>query len=76
MSTTPDPLERAERILTPARRRYLYRVSMALLPLLIAAGALEPGIAGQIALLIAALLGISVPAVAERHVPADPGTTD
>lgn len=64
----PDALSRVERLLTPARRLYLYRVTVALLPLLVAIGALSEGLAGQLALLGAAVLGLGVPAIAGAHV--------
>ena len=54
--------------LTPARRRYVYGVAIALVPLLIALGAFSEHLAP---LIVAALGAILVPELARRNVSDD-----
>jgi hypothetical protein len=54
---------------TPETRTYIYGITTAAMPLLISFGALSEGIAQQVALLIAAILGVSAPALAKANVP-------
>lgn len=54
--------------LTPERRAYLYRVSVALLPILIAVGVITEAGAATVAALILAVLDVSVAAL---HTPKD-----
>ena len=58
------PLEK----LTPAHRLYLYRIAMALTPLLVSVGAVTDGVAQGVLLVLAAVLGLSVPALAAANV--------
>ncbi len=54
---------------SPATRTYIYGITTAALPLLISFGAMSEGIAQQVSLLIAAILGVSAPALAKANVP-------
>lgn len=54
--------------LTPEVRSWLYNVSMAVIPLLVLVGVFDQDIAGQVALIVAAVLGISSNAVARLNV--------
>lgn len=54
---------------TPATRTYIYGIVTAAMPLLISFGALTEGIAQQVALLVAAILGVTAPALAKANVP-------
>lgn len=54
---------------TPETRTYIYGIVTAAMPLLISFGALTEGTAQQVALLIAAILGVSAPALAKANVP-------
>lgn len=62
-------LDRIEAILTPARRKWLYRVSWAILSLLGVLGITRQDVAAAILLVAAAILGI-----ADGHT--DPSTRD
>lgn len=54
---------------TPETRRYIYGIVTAASPLLISAGLVSEGIVQQILLVIAAILGITVPSLANANVP-------
>lgn len=54
---------------SPETRTYIYGITTAALPLLISFGALSEGVAQQVALLVAAILGVSAPALAKANVP-------
>lgn len=54
--------------LTPEVRSWLYNVSMAVIPLLVLVGVFDQDVAGQVALIVAAVLGISSNAVARLNV--------
>lgn len=54
---------------TPETRTYIYGITTAAMPLLISFGALSEGLAQEVALLIAAILGVSAPALAKANVP-------
>lgn len=54
--------------LTPEVRSWLYNVSMAVIPLLVLFGVFDNDVAGQVALIIAAVLGVSSNAVARLNV--------
>ncbi|MDS2171600.1 hypothetical protein Q7C18_02710 [Nesterenkonia sp. CL21] len=53
-------------------RKYLYRVSMALIPLLISFGFLNEDIAGDVALLLAAVFGFGAPGLADANTGDEP----
>ena len=54
--------------ITPETRNWLYGVSMAVIPLLITLGVLTEGVAKDIALIVAALLGFTTNGVAKANV--------
>lgn len=54
--------------LTPEVRSWLYNVSMAVIPLLVVFGVFDQDVAGQVALIVAAVLGVSSNAVARLNV--------
>lgn len=54
--------------LTPEVRSWLYNVSMAVIPLLVLFGVFDNDVAGQVALIVAAVLGVSSNAVARLNV--------
>ena len=54
--------------LTPQERRYFYRIAMAAIPLLVATGVVTSGVAPLIIGVVAAVLGIEVTSLADRHV--------
>lgn len=54
--------------LTPEVRSWLYNVSMAVIPLLVLFGVFDQDVAGQVALIVAAVLGVSSNAVARLNV--------
>ena len=54
--------------LTPEVRSWLYNVSMAVIPLVVLFGVFDNDVAGQVALIIAAVLGVSSNAVARLNV--------
>lgn len=56
-------------MLSPSTRTYLYGITTAAMPLLIGFGALSTGIAQQVTLLIAAILGVTAPSLAAKNVP-------
>lgn len=57
---------------TPETRLYIYGVATAAIPLLIAFGAMNEGIAQQVALLLAAILGITSPRMSAVNVNTTP----
>ena len=56
-------------MLSPATRTYIYGITTAAMPLLIGFGALSTGLAQQVCLLAAAVLGITAPSLAVKNVP-------
>lgn len=56
-------------MLTPATRTYFYGIVTAAMPLLISFGALNEGLARDISLLVAAILGVAAPSLAKANVP-------
>ena len=54
---------------TPETRRYIYGIVTAASPLIISAGIVSEGIVQQALLVIAAILGITVPSLAVANVP-------
>ena len=54
---------------TPETRRYIYGIVTAASPLIISAGIVSEGIVQQVLLVIAAVLGITTPALAVANVP-------
>lgn len=64
--------------ITPEVRSWIYNVSMAVIPLLIALDVLSDDVAGHIALIVAALLGMGSNIVARANVtkPTAPSTLD
>jgi hypothetical protein len=65
-------------ILTPEVRQWIYNVSMAVVPLLVMFGVFDQDVAGQVALIIAAVLGLGSNAVARANVtkPTAPAADD
>jgi hypothetical protein len=65
-------------ILTPEVRQWIYNVSMAVIPLLVMFGVFDQDVAGQVALIIAAVLGLSSNAIARANVtkPSAPAADD
>lgn len=59
--------------LTKTRRAYLYRISVVVVPLLIAYDALDPNKAPLWLALIAAVLGVAAPVAALANLSPDPG---
>lgn len=58
--------------LTPQRRKYIYGIVLAALPLLVTFGILDDGTAGQVALIAAAVLGVGESALALANTPTEP----
>ena len=56
-------------MLKPETRTYFYGIVTAAMPLTISFGLLNEGLAQQISLIIAAILGVSAPALAKANVP-------
>lgn len=56
-------------MLQPSTRTYIYGITTAAMPLLISFGAISEGVAQQVSLLIAAILGVTAPALAKANVP-------
>lgn len=54
--------------LTPEVRSWIYNVSMAVIPLLVMFGVFDQDVAGQVALIVAAVLGLGSNAVARANV--------
>lgn len=56
------------RYLTPEVRSWIYNVSIAVIPLLVALGVLTDDVAGHVALIVAAVLGMGSNAIARVNV--------
>lgn len=56
------------RYLTPEVRSWIYNVSIAVIPLLVALGVLANDVAGHVALIVAAVLGMGSNAIARVNV--------
>lgn len=56
-------------MLSPATRTYIYGITTAAMPLLIGFGALTDGLAQQVTLFAAAVLGVTAPSLAAKNVP-------
>lgn len=54
---------------TPETRRYIYGIVTAASPLIISAGIVSEGIVQQCLLVVAAILGVTTPALAVANVP-------
>lgn len=54
---------------TPETRRYIYGIVTAASPLIISAGIVSEGTVQQVLLVIAAILGVTTPALAVANVP-------
>lgn len=56
-------------MLKPETRTYFYGIVTAAMPLTISFGLMSEGVAQQVSLIIAAILGVSAPALAKANVP-------
>lgn len=56
-------------MISPSTRTYIYGITTAAMPLLIAFGAMSTGVAQQATLLAAAVLGVTAPSLAAKNVP-------
>ena len=54
--------------LTPETRSWIYNISIAVIPLLVTFGVFDQAVAGQVALIVAAVLGMGSNAVARMNV--------
>lgn len=54
--------------LTPEVRSWIYNVSIAVIPLLVMVGVFDQEVAGQVALIVAAVLGMGSNAIARLNV--------